>query len=179
MSRLHTDNSGFTLVEMIVTLGIIAIVISLGLVNFQATGNSTSTYSSSRDLLVSDIRLAASKALNRERFQSQEPTGWGIEFPPNSPSYTVFADLNGNRSYEVNEKFKTVNLNSEVKLNWQNYTNYYPTSAVVFNAGDSKTYVNGLVIPATPTAHLQITLKNAGNAIVKTLTVTPLGTVSY
>lgn len=174
-SSASSQPKGFTLIEMIVAVGIIVMVISVGLVNFRAVGNSSSTYSASRDLLVSDVRLAASKALNRERFQSQEPTAWGVNFTDSTNRYTIFADVNGNRTYDNNETFKTVNLNSEVKIKWQNYT----TGALTFNSGDGKAYVNNALIPTTPTAHLKIDLKNQNNALVKTLTVTPLGTISY
>lgn len=168
-------NHGFTLIEIIISIGIIIIITSLGLINFNALGNSSSTYSSSRDLLVSDIRLTANKALHRERFQGQEPTGWGVYFTNTTNSYTIFADVNNNQLYDNNEKFKTVDLNKEIKISWQNYT----TGSLVFNSGDAKTYVNAVSIPATPTAHLKIDLLNQDNALVRTLTVTPLGTISY
>jgi len=174
-SSASSQPKGFTLIEMVGTLGIIVLVVSIGLINFQAAGNSSSTHSASRDLLVSDVRLAASKALNRERFQSQDPIGWGINFTDSTNRYTIFADINGNRTFDSNEIFKTVNLNPEVKVKWQNYT----TGSLFFNSGDGKTYVNNALIPTTPTAHLLIELRNQNNALVRTLTVTPLGTISY
>ncbi len=181
---------GFTLTEIIVTVGIIAIIISLGLINFKALGNSSSTYSSSRDLFVSDVRLAASKALNRERYEGQEPTGWGINFADSGSSYTLFADLNSDRQYSSNEKFKTVNLNQDIRMGWMEnvptYTLYpttvftnYPTSAIIFNVGDARTYINGWPMPLTPTAHLRISFKNLNSALIKIFTITPFGTISY
>lgn len=172
--KTYPTYNGFTLIEIIVAIGII-IVISLGLINFNTLGNSSSTYSTSRDLLVSDVRLAANKALYRERFQGQEPGGWGVYFTDSTNSYTVFADTNNNRLYDNNEKFKTVSLNKEIKIKWQNYT----TGSLVFNIGDAKAYVNGDSMSITPTAHLKIDLRNQNNALVRTLTVTPLGSISY
>lgn len=169
-------SAGFTLVEMIVTVGIIVIVISLGLVNFKALGNSSSTYSASRDLLVSDLRLTASKALNQERFQSQEPYGWGVYFTLLTNKYTIFADVNGNRTYDSNETFKTVSLNPEIKIIWDNYT---AGGSLFFNSSDGKTYINNTIIPVTPTTYFRIYLQNQNNALVKTITVSPLGVVSY
>ncbi len=192
----YFQTSGFTLTEIIVTMGIIAIIVTLGLINFKALGNSSSTYSSSRDLFVSDVRLAASKALNRERYQGQEPTGWGINFFELGSSYTVFADLNGDRQFNSNETFKNVVLNKDIKMSWLQpsptytyypttvFTNYatspaYATSAIVFNTGDGRTYINGWPMPLTPTAHLNISFRNISNALVKIFTITPFGTISY
>lgn len=177
MSRSHLRASGFTLIEVVVVLGIIVIIVGLGLANFQTTNNSSSTFSASRDMLTSDLRFAANKALNSERFQGEQPTGWGVQLTGGSNSYSIFADLNGNRMYDQKEKFKTVNLNQNIKI--------YPvygtsiTGSVVFNIGDSKTYFNNNQLAITPTSHLFIYLLNQDYATVKTLQVTPLGTVSY
>lgn len=164
---------GFTLIEVIVTLGIVTIIITFGLLNSQKN-SPTSTYSLSRDLLSSDLRLTSVKALNAERFQGQEPTGWGVHFIDSSNSYTIFADLNSNRAYDAKEKFKTVNLNPDLKVKWENYT----TGDVVFNATDGKTFLNNIEMPITPTAYLLIGIKNQNNATVKTLQINPLGSVS-
>ncbi len=174
--RLLKQLSGFTLVELIVVLGIIAIIIGLGLVNFQATNDSSTTFSASRDLLLSDLRLTADKALNAERFQGQEPTGWGVQFVGGYNTYTMFADLDGDRTFDANEKFRSVKLNPDLKV--------YPlyggvmTGSVVFNTGSGKTYFNNSELGITPTAHLLVYLLNKNDAVVNTLQVTPAGTIS-
>jgi prepilin-type N-terminal cleavage/methylation domain-containing protein len=168
--------SGFTLVEIIVVLGIIALVAGLGFINFQASNNSSTTFSASRDVLTSDIRLAADKALNEERFQGQRPTGWGVQFIGGYNTYTMFADLDGDRVYDTNEKFKSGKLNQDLKI-FPSYGGVL-TGSVVFNTGDGKTYFNNNQLPVTPTSHLLLYLLNKNSAVVNTLQITPAGTVS-
>ncbi|HRH33117.1 MAG TPA: prepilin-type N-terminal cleavage/methylation domain-containing protein [bacterium] len=173
VKKLKSSPVGFTLIEVIVTLGIVTIIITFGLLSSQRN-TPTSTYSLSRDLLSSDLRLTSAKALNAERFQGQEPTGWGVHFIDLSNSYTIFADLNSNRTYDAKEKFRTVNLNPDLKVKWENYA----TGDVVFNATDGKTFLNNVEMPITPTAYLLIDIKNQNNATVKILQINPLGSVS-
>lgn len=174
--RLLKQLPGFTLIEIIVVLGIIAIIIGLGLVNFQATNDSLTTFSASRDLLLSDLRLTADKALNGERFQGQEPIGWGVQFVGGYNTYTMFADLDGDRVYDTNEKFKSGKLNSDLKV-FPLYGGVM-TGSVVFNIGNGKTYFNNTELAITPTSHLLVYLLNKNNAVVNTLQVTPAGSVS-
>ncbi len=181
--RISKQLQGFTIVEIIVVLGIIAIIIGLGLINFQVANDSSTTFSASRDLLLSDLRLTADKALNGERFQGQEPVGWGIYFPGGHNTYIIFADLDGDRGYDAKEKFRSVKLNSDLKV----YPLYGETSddndvsiqsSVVFNIGDGKTYFNNTELGITSTTYLLINLLNKNDAVVNTLQVTPAGTVS-
>ncbi|QQS60228.1 prepilin-type N-terminal cleavage/methylation domain-containing protein [Candidatus Falkowbacteria bacterium] len=149
---------GFTLVEIIVVLGIVAIIIGLGLVNFRASNDSSTAFSSSRDLLASDLRLAADKALNGERFQGKDPIGWGVQFVGGYNTYTIFADLDGDRTYDSNERYKFVELNSDLKV----YPSYggVTTGSVLFNAGTGKTYFNNTELGITSTTYLLINLLN-------------------
>jgi len=179
--RTSKQQAGFTIVEIIVVLGIIAIIIGLGLINFQVANDSSTTFSASRDLLLSDLRLTADKALNGERFQGQEPVGWGVYFPGGHNTYIMFADLDGDRVYDANEKFRFVKLNSDLKV----YTLFGGTtndesleSTVVFNTGDGKTYFNNTELGITSTTYLLINLLNKNDAVVNTLQITPAGTVS-
>ncbi len=173
--NFHTQ-AGFTIIEIVIVLGVIVIISGLGLANFQSSNNSSSTYSASRDILTSDLRVAADKALNSERFQGQEPTGWGVQISEGTNSYTIFADLNGNRAYDGNEKFKTVKLNSDLKV----YPVYGSTTAgpIVFNAGDAKTYFNNNELLVNSTDNLLVYLLNKNDAVVKVIEITSLGTVS-
>lgn len=171
--KSHWESMGFTLIEVIVTLAIIATISSVSLVNFQKK-TATSAYSAGHDILSSDLRLVAVKALNSERFQNQQPTGWGIHFVDNSNSYTLFADLDADREYDTREKIKGVNLDLNVKIQWEGYT----TGDLIFNTGDGLTFVNNTRVPVTPTAHLFINIENEDNKVQKSIEINSLGTVS-
>lgn len=167
---------GFTIVEIIVVLGIIAIIIGLGLVNFQASTDSSTGFSASRDLLISDLRVAADKALSRERFQGGEPIGWGVNFVGGYNTYTMFADMDGDRVFDAGETFKKVKLNQDLKL-FPDYGGVM-TGSVVFNIGTGKTYFNNTELAISATSQLLINLRNKNNAFVDALNITPVGTVS-
>jgi prepilin-type N-terminal cleavage/methylation domain-containing protein len=114
--RTRRMNNGFTLLEITVTLAIIAIIFSIVANGFNRT-NSESNLRATADTLASDIRAAALNALNSEQFQLQSPNGWGVRFDIGSNStYTIFADLNNNRVYDTNEKFKTVEIGRNITI---------------------------------------------------------------
>lgn len=174
--RTSKQLAGFTIVEIIVVLGIIAIIIGLGFINFQASNDSSVALSTSRDIVASDLRLAADKALLGERFQGKDPIGWGVQFDGGDNEYKIFADLDGDRIYDSNERYKSVELTQGIKV----YPSYsgVTSGSVLFNTQTGKIYFNNTQLGITTAANLQINLSNSNNAESGTLEITPEGTVS-
>ena len=66
MKNMKKMQSGFTLVELMVTLGVLAILVTLATPSFTSVINSN-RLSSQANELVADIQLARSEALRRNR----------------------------------------------------------------------------------------------------------------
>lgn len=121
--------SGFTLVELIVSIAIIAIISTMALVNFKGHDKKTKVDLAAYKL-ASDIRRVQSFALSMKEFGGTTPAnevpgrGWGMHFRKNDPNnifYIVFADGNNvvtdNCKYDATgELYETINIVDGVKI---------------------------------------------------------------
>ncbi len=102
--------TGFTLIEMLVSVSIIALITSLFLANYHATSGTELTLTTQK--MASDIRMAEDFSLGEKDFNASAPAsgGWGIHFDVGSYSYYIFADMNNNHNYDAGELYKKIDL---------------------------------------------------------------------
>ena len=129
-------NKGFTVVEIVVVLGIMAVITGIVLFNVGSEKQNAALFRSAQNLSL-NLRKAENNALSSKVFKdSKVPCGWGIHFNGvDSTSYTIFADTTKaqncfGRNYKMDsgEELETVNLEAGVKI--KSITN--STSDVVF-----------------------------------------------
>ncbi len=171
------SRAGFTLIEIMVTLSIMAIIFSIAANGFNRM-NSKSNLKSASELLVSDIRSTALMAVNSEQFQLQSPAGWGIYFDGGTGTYTIFADLDGGFDYDNKEKFRTVTLSRNIALLGLsfNFTGT-PSGSLFFTAVTAAPRFGGLVFDDT-TGDFGVQLIDNISSEIQDISVNSLGTVS-
>ena len=102
--------NGFTLLELIVSITIIAMVTGLFLANYSSANRRTDLTMTAQKL-VADVRLAQSYALGLAKYGGSgslniPPGGWGVHFDLQnygSNKYNIFADDNANTIYDGGE----------------------------------------------------------------------------
>lgn len=91
---LKKNQSAFTLIEMLVSLGIIMLMSLLFITNYQSGTRRTDLIMTAQGI-VADIHFAQNNSLGLSRYGAEVPAGgWGINFNKTDNSYTIFADLN-------------------------------------------------------------------------------------
>lgn len=105
LKAITSSQSGFTLMELIVSLAIISILISITLTNYKGGSKGTELIMASQKM-VTDIRLAQNNSLGSVQYNTQIPQGgWGVYVDIGAggsrTSYQVFADVNGNGEYDA------------------------------------------------------------------------------
>ena len=96
---------GFTLIEMVVSLGIIMIISVIFIANYRNSNRRTDLIMTAQSL-VADIHAAQNNALGLVKYGSGVPAGgWGVNFNKTANTYTIFADLEapleiGNLSFD-------------------------------------------------------------------------------
>lgn len=100
--------AGYTLVELLVSLGVISMLTVIFLSNYHNADRRTDLIMTTQTL-ITDIRFAQSNALGLVRYNGEVPAGgWGIhmykfgEEPLNS-KYILFADVNNNQQLDEGE----------------------------------------------------------------------------
>ncbi|HTW96094.1 MAG TPA: prepilin-type N-terminal cleavage/methylation domain-containing protein, partial [Candidatus Methylomirabilis sp.] len=99
--QILNTNSGFTLLEVIISLFIITILISLFLANYRS-GSRSNDVNLAAQKLSSDLRLAQNNALGLVPYNGSLPAGgWGAHFDKiNLPNqYIIYADVNADHQY--------------------------------------------------------------------------------
>lgn len=102
--------TGFTLIELIVSVSIIAMVTGIFLANYSSANRRTDLTMTAQKV-VTDVRLAQNYALGLARYGASGSNnvpigGWGVHIDLLNYStnrYVVFADDNGNGIYDIGE----------------------------------------------------------------------------
>jgi type II secretory pathway pseudopilin PulG len=176
--------SGMTLIELIVSMGIIVFITAIFVANYRSANKRTDLIMASQSL-VSDFHRAQNNALGLLKYGDEVPAGgWGVSFNLNNKTqYVVFADLqppgaSGYMEYgpgegDIPQGARIVQLPPVTEISALRLNGTLRSSAsVTFLPPDPRTniYSNG----ATSTA-LEIDLQEVGTGLTKTIKVNFLG----
>jgi prepilin-type N-terminal cleavage/methylation domain-containing protein len=163
----HVSRRGFTIVELLVALGIFVIITAMVVANFRA-GSRSDELRIAAETLVSNLRKAQNMSLAGQLINGNSPPGgYGVYFKlSDTDRYIIFADLNGDLGYTAGEALAdgTIILPRDIRI-----LNIQPTavSSAIFKPPKPTIYING----ATTEATLSVTLKHNLSGKTRTVTV--------
>lgn len=175
--------SGFTLIELIVSVAVIALVTGIFLANYNSTNRRTDLTMTAQEL-VADIRMAQNYSLGLARYGLSGSTnvplgGWGVHFDLTNfgnNKYILFADDNGNKIFESDEANATYGAKETVLPD--NIIIVYLSSGnkadITFLPPDPITNITG---SASGYEQVDIVLKDTTTNTTKTIRVNYLGLV--
>lgn len=180
------NKEGFSLIELLVSLGIIATITVLFMANYRNSNQRTDLVMTAQKI-VADIHAAQNNSLGLVKYNGEVPAGgWGISFDLTKNYYMLFADLNspetlGYLEYdpslegEVAYGARIANLSSGVIITSLKVGNNSASAAnVTFLPPDPKTNIYSSDLGATSTV-LEIKIKEAKGENTKTIRVNFLG----
>ena len=182
--RLRRAETGFSLIELIVSLSIITLITVLFMANYK-TSNRRTDLTMTAQKIVADIHLAQNNSLGLVKYNGEVPAGgWGLSFDKTSGTYTMFADLNGpgtsgyldydpSSEGNVNYGARVTTLSSGVAISSLKLgASYVEGVNVTFLPPDPQTNISDA--GATSTV-LEIQIKETGGTNIKTIRVNFLG----
>jgi prepilin-type N-terminal cleavage/methylation domain-containing protein len=96
ISRLIRANSGFTLAELLLVMGITTVALAIGIPAYHLNIKPTAHLNGAARQLQGDIQLARLRAVSRN-------VRCGLDFDSTSDDYIVFQDANNSKEYEAGE----------------------------------------------------------------------------
>ncbi|HQL34921.1 MAG TPA: prepilin-type N-terminal cleavage/methylation domain-containing protein [bacterium] len=175
--------TGFTLIELVVSLSIISILTALFLVNYHST-NQRTDLTMSAQTLVTNIRFAQANALGLVKYDGEiPPGGWGVFVSSGSGSnhsYFIFADENDNRKYDNGEAIpalggNVISLSPNISIDSLSLGNVEVSQAnVTFLPPDP---ITRLESGSATSTFMDIRLRESLNNTTKTVRVNFLGLV--
>ena len=194
----HKQNKifpAFTLIEMVVSLGIIMVISVIFIANYRTSNKRTDLIMTAQSL-VADIHAAQNSSLGLVKYGTIVPAGgWGVNFNKNDNTYTIFADLeapleSGNLSFDPNTEAdrnsgaRQISLSGEIEIeelrifsgvngSIENTTN---EASVTFLPPDPKTNIYNEVSGSSGTA-LTVKLKEVNGEGRRTIKINFLGLI--
>lgn len=183
--EINKTKAGFSLIELVVSLSIIAMITVLFMANYRS-GNKRTDLIMTAQRLVSDIHLAQNNALGLVKYNEEVPAGgWGITLDMAESGYTLFADLNapgtsGSMSYDsdmegnVNYGARVTDFSSSVVISSLKLgSTYVSTTDITFLPPDP---ITNIYSAGTTSTDLEITLQEKNNPVnIKTIRINFLG----
>lgn len=177
MSNQIRSKKGFTLVELMVSLSIIIVLVSLVVINYNI-GFSENNLTNAQSISYQNIRLAQSYALSYRSYDDVSPSYWGVYFEQGTSSIILFADLNGNYSYDDGEADillggKTIALPQDIIIDYISWSSSGLNVLFEFGSGRILTYSSDIGSPDLN--YWQIELKDEHYDIGKMISLSALG----
>lgn len=167
MLFFNKKSAGFTMMELMVSIFIIALISGIFLTNYHST-NKRSELILTAQKLVSDIRLMQANSLGAVELAGEVPEGgWGVHFNEGDSDYIIFADIDADYTYDGGEEYKIINLPGSITINSIDIGN---SVDIVFEPPDPTTYIN-----TDPVANVQIELTDGDSS--KTIEVNFFGLI--
>lgn len=184
----------FTLLEMVVSLGMIMLIMVIFIVNYRSA-NKRTDLTMTAQMLAADIHSAQNASLGLVKYGSLgvPAGGWGVNFSKTRNAYTVFADLNlpntsgymaydslveGDKSNGAREIFLGPDITIETIRTYSStgFMSSTTEANITFLPPDPRTNIYNAITTATSTA-IEVDLKSIVDSRVKTLRVNFLGLV--
>lgn len=185
----------FTLIEMVVSLGIIMLISIIFIANYRSSNKRTDLIMTAQSL-VADIHAAQNNSLGLVKYDDDVPAGgWGVNFDKSNNIYTIFADLeapleDGSLSFNPdNEAIKNlgarqVSLRGEIEIEELRIfsglngavESMTDNASVTFLPPDPKTNIYNETSISTGTA-LTVKLKEANGEGRRTIKINFLGLI--
>ena len=187
--KLIVNKKAFTMVELIVSISIIALLTTLFVANYHNNNGRTSLIMTAQNM-VANLHLAQNNALGLVKYNGLVPAGgWGISFNKASSTYVLFADRNGpgisgylkyNPDTEGNVSYgaRKITLPPGIVISKLSTKQASSTDRVnvTFLPPDPQTNIYDLDSASTSTS-LTIQLKEARTNSIKTVKVNFLGLI--
>src|SRR5579859_6014837 len=162
MRMRFQHQEGFTIIELMVVIGIISALFGLATINLVRTQH-TASVSAALDQLISDMRVQQTRAMSGTTDVAGNPNSYGIYFPPSATgSYVLFRGT----TYSSSDNPSNLTVSpTAIK-----FSTNLPSNTLLFTqrSGEFSGYVTG---PYT------ITVTNAYGTESKTITVDRYGVV--
>lgn len=170
------NTRGFTLIEMIVVVGVIGILATIIVLQFQGT-NKNFGLENAESIVRSDIRRVMSLASTGKTccYSQATPEGYGLITTPGDTSYTIYADVDGDHQFVSggsDEVIDTVDLETDELISNVLIQTCSPAAVpggpcdlLVTVPGDTM-YANGITAST-----YTVTLQQTQNAETATLTL--------
>lgn len=157
---------GFTIIELLVSLGIFVVVTAMVVANFRG-GSRSDELRIASEALISNLRKAQNMAFSGQLVNGVNPPGgYGVYFKLSEPDrYVIFADQDGDFGYTAGEGLidGTIILPKDIRIS---AVGPQANSSVVFKPPKPTIYINGATADAT------LSVKLVHNLSGKTRTVT-------
>ncbi|MBU4375575.1 prepilin-type N-terminal cleavage/methylation domain-containing protein [Patescibacteria group bacterium] len=170
MFKKLKNNAGFTIIELLASTFIVALISGIFLANYRA-GDRQASLAGAAQKMASDIRLVQNYALGLREFQGVFPAGgWGVHFEAGNSGYIIFADNDiAEYDYDAGEEYAAVSLPDNVTIDSIDVGAFLD---IVFLPPDPVTYMN-----SASNISAQIILKDNQTGSTKTIQVNFLGLV--
>jgi len=135
---------GFTLIEVIISATIIAVLTGISLANYHSAGQRTELNIFMQQM-ASDIRLMQSYALSSYEYEDTISSGgWGFYVNNVNNNYVLFADNSNDEAYDgISEHFKTVNFPDGIEV-----------ESIIGDLTGLENSVNITFVPPKPTTNI-------------------------
>lgn len=143
----EVNKQGFTMIELIVVIALMAMMITIFLINFRVA-TKTKSLDLAAEKLVSDLKEIQANALNAKEYGGAVPCGWGIHYI-DANTYIYYAggkpggleceDAGVNRNFQAGQDTaaRTVDLQNSGEIEFSG-----AFSDIFFESPNPDTYIN-------------------------------------